>query len=139
MNQSTQNNMLSSTDKISDKWKRIFMLIEKAGGDSGTKYTTLNQLSFSETFRMFFNAWALLFGPIYYVTKGMWKKGVTLTALFFALNFAIGFILGYIDMDETEVGESIMKSVAYGMPALFCFMANMDYYKKMVLGKNGWW
>ena len=31
------------------------------------------------------------------------------------------------------------KALGYGVSAVFAIRANIDYYKKMVLGENGWW
>ena len=31
------------------------------------------------------------------------------------------------------------KAVGYGASAVFAVRANIDCYKKMVLGDNGWW
>lgn len=35
--------------------------------------------------------------------------------------------------------EKIANALGYGVGALFAVRANIDYYKKMVLGDNGWW
>lgn len=127
---------IPSTDKLSDNWKRKFALIEKAGG---VKYPKLKELSIGEKFRIVINFWGFFFGPIYYILKGMWKKAITFTAIGYALIFAIEFIFAITGINETQVGSAIINASGYGIAGAFGYMANNDYYKKMVLNKNGWW
>ena len=35
--------------------------------------------------------------------------------------------------------EKLANALGYGVGAVFAVRANIDYYKKMVLGDNGWW
>jgi len=62
-------------ESISDSWKIKFELIEKAGG---VKLPNAKNLPFGERMKVRFNVWGFLFGPFYYLVKGMWKKAVTL-------------------------------------------------------------
>ena len=80
-----------------------------------------------------FNILAFLFGPFYYIAKGMWKKGI---ALFFVCFIAVLLLEIVLNMfGFAKMG----KALGYGVSAVFAVRANVDYYKKMVLGDNGWW
>jgi hypothetical protein len=117
---------------VSDRWKAKFRLFEKAGAPG---FANLKNLPPEERRRAAagFNILAFLFGPLYYVAKGMWRKAIALFLVCFAVSLVIEFILtltGY---------ENIGKFMTYGVAAVFAVRANIDYYKKMVLGDNGWW
>ena len=61
---------------ISDKWKQRFSAIHHAGGIKMPKFKELPAEERRKAFS--FNFLAFFFGPIYYATKGMWKKGLAL-------------------------------------------------------------
>lgn len=119
-----------STLPASDSWKVKFHLFQKAGGATLPK---LKDLSGKERMEISFNVLAFLFGPIYYVFKGMWKKGLTLFACCVTVIFFITFLLELAGMGH------LSKALRYGVAAIFAVRANIDYYKKMVLNQNGWW
>lgn len=50
---------------------------------------------------------------------------------------AIVSVLGWI-LDSLGQAK-IANMLGYGVSAVFAIRANIDYYKKMVLGDNGWW
>ncbi len=116
---------------LPDVWKKRFALIERAGG---LKMTRFKDLSFGERMRCNFNLLAGLFGPIYYATKGMWKRGLTY----------VGLGLAGIIMLETLITLAGFGHVLDGVHytgawiGLFGYQANRDYYKKIVLGDNRW-
>ena len=115
---------------VSNSWKQKFRLLEKAGGP---KQPNLKALSFGERFKIAFNVLAFLFGPFYYLAKGMWKKGLALFGACVAAIVVIGFALDLVGLTK------IADALGYGAAAIFAARANIDYYKKMVLGENGWW
>jgi Protein of unknown function (DUF2628) len=115
---------------VSDTWKLRFMLMQKAGGPSMRQ---LKALSFSERMKISFNFLAFLFGPLYYVSKGMWKKGLA----FFVACVVAATVLGVV-LELMGLGR-IANALGYGFAAVFASRANVDYYKKMVLQENGWW
>jgi hypothetical protein len=109
---------------VSEAWKARFSLIEKAGG---VKLKKFKELKLGERLKVRFNLYALLFGPIYYIVKGMWKKGLTMFVLL-AVAVIMLAVLG--------VGSRSLDGVG---AALFCIQANIDFYKKTVLNQNEWW
>jgi hypothetical protein len=115
---------------VSDKWKEKFRLLEKAGGP---RQPRMKDLSSGERFKIGFNILAFLFGPFYYTAKGMWRKGLSLFGACFAALLAIGLVLDLVGLGKFG------NALGYGAAAVFAVRANIDYYKKMVLGDNGWW
>ena len=116
---------------VSDKWKTRFKWLRRAGGPSmlNAKHMTRQER------RGFinFNILAFLFGPFYYLAKGMWRKAISLFVV-----CAAGAIVLESLLDALGFGE-FGKAVGYGVGAVFAVRANIDYYKKMVLEDNGWW
>lgn len=115
---------------VSNSWKQKFRLMEKAGGP---KQPNLKSLAAGERFKIGFNILAFLFGPLYYLVKGMWKKALSLFCVCLVAIVAVGVILELVGLGH--VGNAL----GYGAAAVFAVRANIDYYKKMVLGENGWW
>lgn len=114
---------------VPEKWKQKFALIEKAGGPKLPKY---NELAGNERSKVIFNIWGFLFGPFYYLAKGMWKKAIVLTALCLP-----AVILLDIALDSFSSRFSVITN--FIVPAVFAVRANLDFYKKTVLADNGWW
>lgn len=74
-----------------------------------------------------------MFGPLYYAFKGMVKKALLFLVLAFAFNVALSLLMETVGLGEYD------RYLVYGIAAVFAIRANIDYYKKMVLGDNGWW
>jgi hypothetical protein len=115
---------------VSDNWKAKFFLLEKAGG---VKMASIKALSTSERMKITFNLVAFLFGPIYYVVKGMWKKGLAIFGASLVVVLVIGFFMELAGLSR------FANALGYGAAAFYAIRANVDYYKKMVLKQNGWW
>ena len=116
---------------VSATWKKRFNWLKKAGGPSMPNLKTMpkaERKGFS-----FFNILAFLFGPFYYLAKGMWRKGISLFIVCAAVVIALEFLLVMIGFGQFG------KALGYGVSAVFAVRANIDYYKKMVLGENNWW
>ena len=115
---------------VSDTWKKRFRWIQAAGGPSlkNAKNVPKEQrLTFG-----LFNILAFLFGPLYYLAKGMWKRALMYSLILYSIIFVIAYVMianGY---------EQHVNALGYGVAALFAMRANLDYYKKMVLNDNGW-
>lgn len=118
----------SVNQPIDAKWQLKFALMEKAGGP---KFPQIKKLSLGERMKVVFSIWGFLFGPFYYLVKGMWKKAISLTAVVFVLILVLDQIL-----TAFELPGVITNFIG---PAIFATRANVDYYKKIILGENGWW
>lgn len=119
----------SSTSNLSDSWKNKFASIEKAGGPKLPLYRDLT----SNERSVIFNGWGFFFGPFYYLVKGMWKKAIVLFLLSLIVGILIEMILGAMGINIPEVMQFLPSAV------IFACRANIDFYKKMILGDNGWW
>ena len=116
---------------VSDKWKKRFHGIQKAGGP---RMPNLTQLPKEDRRQISpFNVLAFLFGPFYYLAKGMWRKALAMSLICFVVLFVIGIILDALGISFLD------RALGYGVAAVFAVRANIDYYKKMVLADNGWW
>jgi hypothetical protein len=116
---------------VSDSWKRRFKAMHKAGGPSLPNYKNLT--SEERKHLSPFNVLAFLFGPFYYLVKGMWRKGLTLTVL---------CLIGVLALDAVMVLVGLgnfTRATGFAAGAVYAALANRDYYAKMVLGRNGWW
>ena len=116
---------------VSDAWKRKFKAIQKAGGPGLPHLKTLSKEDRKAV--PMFNILGFLFGPFYYVAKGMWKKGITLFVLGFAVIFVLILVLEALGLTKLTTALNV------AMGALYAVLADRDYYKKMVLRQNGWW
>jgi hypothetical protein len=63
----------------------------------------------------------------------MWRKGLTLFAL-----CLLGITVLDIVMELLSLGK-YTRSTGLGAAVAYAVLANRDYYRKMVLGQNGWW
>ncbi len=118
--------------KLPYVWQQKFANIERAGGAS---LPALARLPLPVRCHLRFNIFALLFGLLYYICKGMWKRGVSLALLTIALALLTIYILGLAGMTDFAA-----HNVATAMSALiFAYRANLDYYKQAVLGDDSWW
>lgn len=117
----------NAVESISESWEKKFELLEKAGG---VKMPNFKNLSFAERNKVIFNIWGFLFGPIYYFVKGMWKKAISL------LGIAI-LIIVVLEVICREIGISAVIT-NFVAAAIFATRANIDYYKKIKLGDDGW-
>jgi Protein of unknown function (DUF2628) len=115
---------------VSATWKNRFRLIETAGGP---RLTHIKDMPFGDRMRVMFNILAFLFGPFYYLAKGLWRKAITFFVLGVVVLTALSLALGAAGVDGAS------RAFGYGLAAVFATRANIDYYKRMVLNDNGWW
>jgi hypothetical protein len=115
---------------VSDSWKRRFQAIAQAGGPRLPAFKSLSAAERRQA--MAFNILAFLFGPLYYLAKGMWRRALSYTLL--ALGAVTLIIMG---LDAVGYGD-FARFLAYGVAGVFAMRANLDFYKSQVLGDNGW-
>ena len=114
---------------VTDKWKEKFALIERAGG---VKMLKIRDLSSKEQRKVMTNMLGFIFGPFYYLAKGMYKKAAVLVLIVIPLIFLFELIPTMGQFNPSKFSWLISS-------AIFATRANIDYYKKVVLGQNGWW
>lgn len=117
--------------EVSDRWKEKFRAITLAGGPSLPNRKQLPKDMRRQA--LGFNVLAFLFGPLYYLAKGMWRKAILYFVASTLLVFVAAFALAYFGYG------GLARSLGYGAAAFFSVKANGDYYKKLVLKDNGWY
>jgi len=118
------------SEELTQSWKERFALIEKVGGPDHVR-----DLPYWERRKVMVNWWGFLFCFFYYLVLGMWKKGVVLALLCMAGSIVLIAILSVMGAPSR-----IINPISWALPAgIFSYRANIDYYKKVILGDNGWW
>jgi hypothetical protein len=113
---------------VSDSWKKIFNLIEEAGGYVWSwqlyhlKYP--KALTWKERMKVGFSLWGALFGPFYYLVKRMWVKALIYAAIVVALLTLLELLTGY--------------EFRYSGMVPFALLAKWDYYLLKVKKKQLW-
>jgi hypothetical protein len=105
---------------VSDHWKSVFRLIEKAGG---AKLPQLRDLERAERRRIMANWRAFFLGPIYLLAKGLWLPALVV----FSTAVAVGLALEAMGFGGAQLGVGV---------GIYCYMrANVLYYRLKVLGE----
>ncbi|WP_338770888.1 DUF2628 domain-containing protein [Massilia sp. METH4] len=120
-----------SLDELPLVWKNRFALIERAGGSTRANMLIL---PFDDRLRAGFNIWAFLFGALYFLAKGMWRRALSYTLTVVAISIIFTVYFG-----SNEVGKRRPNPVNLGGAVFFSIMANRSYYKHKVLNDRGWW
>ena len=115
---------------VSERWKFRFRVVEKAGGPSLPRF---GELGPAERPRVIFNLLALLLGPFYYAALGMWRKAIVLFGVVLVAVELFGWLLSNVQLGHYA------DYLLFGAPVVFATRANIDYYKRRVLGEDGWW
>ncbi|WEN14775.1 DUF2628 domain-containing protein [Rhodanobacter sp. AS-Z3] len=110
---------------VSDSWKRRFRLIEKAGG---AELRQSGDLKSAERRGIGFNFLAFLFGPFYFLAKGLWRPAVAYSLL----AVAVGMTLDMLSKGKLSHG------LGYGFAFVYSMRANVLYYRKVVLAEMSW-
>ena len=121
---------------IAPSWKQKFLAISESkpiGG--GWAHEFEDKAAYKALpFWTKFSVWGLLFGALFYFFKGMWKKALALIAMSIGLTI-LSEIFG-----EGSTGRDIFALASLIMPIVAAFaQANIDYYRKIVLGEDFWW
>ncbi|MBE1237019.1 DUF2628 domain-containing protein [Phaeovibrio sulfidiphilus] len=111
---------------LSAFWRRRFALIDRAGGWDGQRLANPKALTSWELVRVQVNIWALLFGCLYYLFKGMWKKGL----VFLPISLIIGNVSYFLGLP--------MFSAAFVAAVPCAVFANGDYYRFRRFGETMW-
>ncbi|MGV0852593.1 DUF2628 domain-containing protein [Mycolicibacterium phlei] len=87
------------------------------------------RLPFGKRFWLTCNLWALLFGPLYFFVKGVWRKGLVLVGI----AIALAAVATYLDLPR-----SIERFFWYVVPILAMNTANYAHYLHAVKGSRSW-
>lgn len=78
---------------------------------------------------------AFFFGPIYFFVIGLWKKGLTLLGIWFAVVLSV---VTFETMSGFVTPNAIATGIGAGMAALYMTVANYAYYLHRVKGAQSW-
>ncbi len=120
----TERDIIDTLD-VSANWKRRFRIIEKAGGP---ELKDFRDLPFGERISIAFSVLGFLFGPIYFLCKGLWRPAIA----YFLVTVGIILVSMMIGMDF------LGKAVGYGASAAYAYRACILYYRKVVLKEEPW-
>jgi len=76
-----------------------------------------------------FNIWAAIFGPLYYIYKGLWKKGLLLNSLLIIIMSISRF---FLPIETISVVSLILQFVLYG------FLGSIDIFRQEQSGEVTW-
>lgn len=132
---------VKSYDDLSKGWQKVFAEFDlrqadKLGYFASAKspaHTSRPKMEqFKGNYLVGFNMLAFFFGPLYYMVKGMWKKGIYLMVFLSIFNIVCLGILSFItDKDLTPL-MGIIDSV------ICASIAHYDYYRYYKLGETTW-
>lgn len=115
---------------VSDDWKTKFRTLAEVGEPITYSMRLRNEAAYKQLpFKIKFNIWAFLFGIFYYLSKGMWKRGLTIIGIGIVMSMVMTVLFG------DEAGN-LASFVVYSL--LFATYASFDYYRTMVLGEDFW-
>ncbi|KGX07415.1 zinc-ribbon domain protein [Burkholderia pseudomallei] len=120
--------------ELPEKWRQRVAVIEKAGGDRVRwwRWPEVKRLTGKEKRLITSNVWAFVFGPFYYLYLGMWRKAITLSLLALVVVVILGMAGDALNVP--------VDSFLWIVPAvMFKQCANVDYYRRRVLGRKEWW
>lgn len=119
---------------VSEGWKVKFKNIQRAKPSSFgliPKFEETDKTLIKNAMKL--NILAFIFGPFYYILKGLWKKAISL----FLVLFVTGMILEIL---WNIIFDSNMPIYIYfGINVIWGLNANIDFYRKKVLNENFWW
>lgn len=133
---------VKSYDDLSKGWQKVFVefdlreadklgLLASAKHPAHTSRPKSQQLK--ANFVVSFNILAFLFGPLYYIVKGMWKKGLYLILMLIMAN--IGIYMVWELFSDSVLLDRLLPSLNC---AIFAALANYDYYRYYKLGETTW-
>ena len=96
---------------VSPSWQKRFDFFNAYGLPNSTPESraAYRALSFMDRLKLSSNILAFLFGPIYFFVKGMWRKGLTLLGIFFAVEVVLVVL---------DVPASLVRGIGFGLAAL---------------------
>ncbi len=116
---------------MSPSWQKRFDFFNAYGLPNSTPESraAYRALSFMDRLKLTSNILAFLFGPIYFFVKGMWRKGLTLLGIFFAVEVVLVVL---------DVPDSLVRGIGFGLAAIAMTTANYAYYLHVVRGSRSW-
>jgi hypothetical protein len=86
-------------------------------------------LSLDQRMNISANVLAFVFGPVYFLAKGMWRKGLVLILVEFAVIFLFG-MLGF--------SEIWLRAIGVGFAILATLIANYSFFLHKTRASTSW-
>jgi uncharacterized protein DUF2628 len=118
-------------DHLSPVWQTRFDFYRAHGvpGSTPESKAAFRALPFFTRMRLTGNPLAFLFGPFYFLAKGMWRKGLALLAMALILGAAIGTF---------HLPDMADRAATMVVPGLAMSTANYAYYLHLIKGSRSW-
>ena len=112
-------------------WQTRFAFFRRFGlpRSSPQAQETYRALGLSERMDISANVLALVFGPLYFVAKGMWRKGLTLVLVEFAVLMVLGI---------SGVPEIWLRAIGVGFSVIATITANFAYFLHVTRTSKSW-
>ncbi|MFI1465443.1 DUF2628 domain-containing protein [Nocardia carnea] len=121
---------------VKPKWRERFEFFDTHGSPATREYqAAFRQLPFGKRVLWGFNILAFLFGPIYYVVLGMWRKALVLLAVGFGVSVVL--ILVEVAMGS-PLPDFVWRVLPFFCGALYATCANYSYYLHVMHGNRSW-
>lgn len=125
------NHAITTSAEAPPHWQTRFDFFEAHGSQTSSRSARLayRALPLRHRMRVGTNPMAFLFGPLYFFTLGMWRKGVTLLVL--------GLFLGTA-CTVYDVPESVATPLSMVVASIAMTTANYAYFLHVRIGSQSW-
>jgi Protein of unknown function (DUF2628) len=120
-----------SVDQLPQAWQQRFAFFQAYGlpGSSAQAKAAYQTLPFGKKMRLTSNILAFFFGPIYFFVKGMWRKGLSLSAAALVIGAALVLL---------DVPGLWSRAIGFGFAGVAMTTANYAYYLHVAKGSLSW-
>ena len=138
--------MTEKSKSLSKKWQNRFQIIDGLQTKSFSGWaTSLKSLPFKDRLLSqlkLMSFLAFLFGPIYYLILGMWRKSLFILGSYILIIFITSAVFSLIYDDPTGEGQayfsSILKYETLAIGLICSFSVSFDYYSKIRFQDKSW-
>lgn len=122
---------------VKPRWRKRFEFFDVHGAPAGAEYrAAVRTLPFGQRMFWNFNVLAFLFGPIYYLALGMWRKALTMLAV----SIAVLTLLAAVDfaIRNGSLPDFVWRAVPFGLAGMYAASADYAYYLHVVRQSPSW-
>lgn len=116
---------------LSPMWQKRFAFFRRFGlpRSSPQARESYRALGLSERMDVSANVLAFVFGPVYFLAKGMWRKGLALLLV----EFTVLMVLG--NLGFPEIG---LRAIGVGFSVIATITANYAYFLHVTRSSRSW-
>ncbi len=119
----------SDVSQLSPTWQRRVAFFSQHGSPYRREgMAALRSLPFWTQVSIRFNIWAYLFGPLYFVAVGIWRRGLSLLAVGVVIELVVDRLLG----------SEWSRAAGFGVAGLFASTVNYYRFIKLTQGRDEW-